>query len=133
MNPRKIKTSRDLRDQILILEEAKIQQEYAIGEHWENAKYQYRPANLARSAINSLIADGKANPAIIISTLGLGLGFLARKWVVGKSTNPLRKLAGAVVQIGVSGFLAKKDSANRTVNLLRKVFRKKNKPGLLPG
>ena len=133
MDPKRIKSRRDLQDLILVLEEAKVQQEYAIGDHWEDVKENYRPGNLMRRGFANLIAEGKSNPNFIVSALGLGLGFLLRRLILGKSPNTARKLAGTAVQVGLSSFLAKKSSKNGAVNFLKKVFAKKKKPAILPG
>jgi hypothetical protein len=115
-----------------MLEESKTQQEYAIRDQWEEVKYQYRPANIIRTAFGKLVSDG-ANPTIILTGLGLGLGFLIRRWVAGKFPNFWGRWAALALQVGISALLAKKDSSNKTVNFLKKTFAKKKKPGLLPG
>jgi hypothetical protein len=133
MDPKKIRSARDLRDHILVLEESRIQQEYTIEDHWEAVKENYRPRNLVRRGLGNLIAEGKSKPNLFISALGLGLGFLFRRFIVGKSPNIARKLAGAAIQVGLSSFLAKNSSKEGTVNFFKRIFTKKKKPAILPG
>ena len=56
MDPKRIRSRRDLNDLILVLEEAKIQQEYKISDHWEELKETYSPKNLIREGFGHLIA-----------------------------------------------------------------------------
>jgi hypothetical protein len=136
MDPKKIKSRRDLQDLILVLEEAKVQQEYTIGDHWEAVKENYKPKNLIRNGIGNLISEGKSNPGLVVSAIGLGLGILLRRLIIGKSHNMARKLAGTAVQFGLSGLLAKKSSGDATLNFLKKIFAKKKQkrePKLLVG
>jgi hypothetical protein len=132
MDPKRIKSRRDLNDLILVLEEAKVQQEYKISHHWEEVKETYSPRNLIRKGFGNLIVEGKSNPKLIISGIGLGLGFLVRKLILGKSPGMARKLAGTAVQVGISSLLARKSSADGAVNVFKKIFTKKKKPAMLP-
>ena len=131
MNTKNIRSARDLRDRILVLEEAKIQQEYTIQDHWETLKENYRPKNLIRKGVGALIGEAKANPGLILSTAGLGLGFLIMKLLHVKSSGIVRKLAFAAWQVGVSRLLMKKESANGTYKFPGNIFSKKKKPALL--
>jgi hypothetical protein len=52
---------------------------------------------------------------IIGNVAGLATGFLSNKLFVGSSGNVFKKIIGAVMQLGVSGFVARNPDAIKSI------------------
>lgn len=94
----------ELRSAIEKLESDKVVQLYMLKEEFHAAYNSINPLNLIgnNSATSPLLGN-----KMISTSVGLAAGYLIKKWIVGKSNNPIRTIIGSAVQIGAINLMAK--------------------------
>jgi hypothetical protein len=120
----KITSSKDIQAAIFSLQQKKDQQRVAIENEIDGIHQSLGAANILKSALHNIIgADGLKTKAVS-SALGLGSGLVAQKIVAGESKNIFRNLLGTIVQIAVTGLVAKNSGklASKSPEIGKKVF-----------
>ena len=121
-------TSADrLRTAIRLLEEEQILKLQRLKEQFFTAYESLKPANLFRSTVNDITSSPYMIENIIGTILSLGSGYLSKRIVVGASVSSIRRLFGAVMQFGVTNFVARHAKTVKSAgrHLLTHVFHKK--------
>ena len=103
-----IKNSEDLKAAILELEDRKQRQQQELVQNIKQFKESLTPANLLKSGFNKVKESPGMTGTILKASLGLGVGLLSKKLLLGKSPGFLRKIIGSAIQMGVTGLVAKK-------------------------
>lgn len=94
----------ELKNAIQKLESDKVVQLYMIKEEFHTTYMSINPLNLIGDA--SVTSPLMGNN-MISTSVGLATGFFIKKWIVGKSDNPIRAIVGSAVQIGAINLMAK--------------------------
>jgi hypothetical protein len=94
---KEIKNQQDLNLAIASLEKKTNLQKSIIYDSFENLQENLKPVNLII----------KHKEIILIAALGLGSGFLIRRYLLGKSTGVILKMAGTLIQWGLTGLITK--------------------------
>jgi hypothetical protein len=78
-----------------------------LNEQFSNLVKGLTPLNLIKETLSeiSIAPDFKAN--IIDSSVGLAAGYIAKKIVIGSTESTAKKIMGALLQLGVTRFVAK--------------------------
>ncbi len=121
-------TSADrLRTAIRLLEEEQILKLQRLKEQFFTAYESLKPANLFRSTVNDITSSPYLIDNIIGTILSLGTGYLSKRIVVGASVSGVRRLFGAVMQFGVTNFVARHANTIKSFgrHFLTHVFHKK--------
>jgi len=94
----------ELRIAIQMLESDKVVQLYRIKEELHTTYTNINPLNLIgdSTATSPLLGNN-----MISTSVGLATGYFIKKWIVGKSENPIRTIIGSAVQIGTINLMAK--------------------------
>ena len=93
---------------------------------YENLK----PSNLLKNTLNEITSSPYLVDNILGSATGLISGYISKKIAVGTSQSLFRKMAGAVLQFGVTNLVAQNPEALKAIGnyLIQKLFhRTKNK------
>ena len=77
-------------------------------EQFHNTYESFKPANLLKNTFTKLVDTPGIVNDIIGTTVGIGAGVLSKKILVGKPTNIFKRILGTVIQLAVSGAVAKK-------------------------
>jgi hypothetical protein len=95
----------------------------AMKEHLKITAEHFHPLQMLKNAFHS--SENKTT--VVDSALGAASGFLVKKAVVRASRNPLLKLLGSALGIGVANFVRKHPDGIKFVGgkLLRKLFNRK--------
>jgi len=75
--------------------------------HLMEVKDAFRPANLLRDTIKGFISSPESRGKILNVVIGMAAGYVTKKAVFGATHNPLKKLAGALLQMGVAGTVSR--------------------------
>ena len=94
----------ELKDSIQKLESARAVQGLLIRQEFEVAYHSFNPLNLLKDDSTSSQFQGNN---MISTSVSLAAGYLIKKWVVGKSNNPIRTMLGSAVQIGAINLMAR--------------------------
>jgi hypothetical protein len=107
----KISNAAELKATIRELELKTQRQEQALKENARSTAKSFAPVNLIRTGLINAkeVAQTRDIRATALNTLiGLGAGYITRKFVVGKSRNIFRKTLGTAVQAGITKYIFKK-------------------------
>jgi hypothetical protein len=106
--------------------EQQIQREL-VKEHFHQVYESLSPMNIVKNSFKNFFAGPGLKGSIIDTAIGVTTGFVARKAYVGRSHNPLKKLAGMAVEALVARTASKHADTIKTVGsyLLKNIFGKK--------
>lgn len=116
-----------LKTAIKQLEDEQTLQLQQLKEQFYTAYKSLTTAKLFRSTVNDITSSPYLIENIIGSILSLGSGYLSKRIVVGASVSSVRRLLGAVMQAGVTNFVARHAKTVKLLgrHLLTRVFHKK--------
>ena len=83
-----------------------------------------KPANLIKNTLTSPDLKNK----VVDGVIGMATGYISKKIIVRSSHNLLLKLAGAILQIGITSVVAKNPETIKLIGgtILKKIFHKKD-------
>ena len=121
---KKINSSQDLQAAIFMLEQKRNAQRKEIENEVEQIHKSLSVGNIFKSALKNIVGGDSIGTKAATSALGLGSGLIVQKLVAGKSGGFLKKLLGTVVQIVVTGLVAKNSdkALSKGVEIGKKVF-----------
>lgn len=128
-----IKNSADLKAAIVELEAKKTRQKQELTDNFHGVVESLKPINLIKTTFNKVKESPGLTGNVLKATLGLGVGLLSKKLLIGKSPGIFKKIIGSAVEMGVAGLVAKNSDSlrSRGIRLLKTVFRPKNKVTIL--
>ena len=104
----KITNLEELRDEIERLErKSKFQQE-ALRERAHGLYEQLKPGNILKNSFNQFIHEPGKKGQVVNALLGVGAGFLLRRFMPGKQASIVKKAVGTALQVGVANLVASK-------------------------
>src|SRR5437868_4039634 len=107
----KITNAAELKASIRELELKTQRQEMALKDNARSTAKSFKPVNLLRAGPVTAkeVAEKRDVRTTALNTLiGLGTGYLTRKFVVGKSRNIFRRTLGSALQAGITKYVFKK-------------------------
>jgi hypothetical protein len=124
-----IKNADDLKAAIEELKERERVKKLEIKNNFHAFTESMKPGNLLRSTFGSASSNPGIANAVIKAGVGLGVGLLSKKLLIGHSTNIFKKIAGQAVKLGVAGIVAKKSEKIKYagLKLLTNILGKKKK------
>lgn len=117
-----------LRESIVLLEIKQANEAALLKEQIKFTYENLKPVNLIKNTLSELTSDPDVKGKILNAALGLAAGFVSKKVVIGVAQTPLKQLLGTVLQIAVTGIVAKNTGGIKSVaqNLIKKIFSKKD-------
>ena len=73
-----------------------------------------KPINLIKSTISEAATSPDLRKIILNNAIGLTTRFLSKKFLLGTTHNPFKKILGTILEFGIANFVAKK--ANNYTN-----------------
>ena len=117
-----------LKEDIRILEEKQSEEWPLLKSHLHLAAEKLKPSNLIKNTFREVVSGGNFKKNILVSLAGLAAGEISARMLTGKSTNPFLKIAGMVLQAGVSMLVSNNPEALKKLSeTILGVFQ--NKPG----
>jgi hypothetical protein len=125
---RQITTLIELREEIALLETTQVSNRIALKEQFKITYDSLRPLNLIKSTFKELTSAPDFKDDLLNSTIGIGAGYLSRKIIVGASHNPIKKLLGTLLQIGITSIVSKNGEGIKSgvINLIGSFLPKKD-------
>jgi hypothetical protein len=115
----------ELEHQIAFFESKQRADALALKEQFNITFEQLRPINLIKNTFKDLTARSDFKEGFFNSTIGIGLGFLTKKLLVGSSHNPLKNILATVLQVGITTVAAKNGEGIKTgISKLVSLFKK---------
>jgi hypothetical protein len=124
-----IKNSADLRAAIIELENKKQEQKRQLAISYHAVTESLKPMNLIKSTFSSAKESPGLTGSLLNAGIGLGVGFLSKKLLIGKSAGLVKKILGPAIQMGVASVVANNSGNFKTVGkrLLQTLFRSKKR------
>ncbi len=115
-----------LREAILKLEQQQAEETALLKEQFHIVTETLQPINLLRNTFKAAAASHDLKQDIISTSLGLGAGYLSKRFLKGTSISPSKKLIGAALLLGLTAVIAKNPDAAKSFgkNVLKIILRK---------
>ncbi len=128
----KITTVAQLKEEILLLKIRHAREEQLLKRQFNLMSESLKPLNLVKSAFKDMTSSPALKNNIGDTAIGMTTGYLSKKLLTGASHNPLIKLFGIVLQVGVANFVTKHPGAIKSsgLNILKKIFNKRSNDSL---
>jgi hypothetical protein len=96
-----------LNQRIKLLEEQQDKEWSEIKEEIGDIKENLRPTNLIRNAVSEINGAIGLKSEIAQSAISIGIGYLAKKIVIGKTESTFKNILGTVLQLAVTTLVSK--------------------------
>ena len=107
-------TLQELQEQITRLEFRKANEAIELKQEFKSSLDHLRPINLLKNSIKDISSASDFKDGFLNSTLGLGLGFLTKKALIGTSHNPIKQILGTLLQVGITAVATKNGEGIKT-------------------
>ncbi|MEO6948803.1 MAG: hypothetical protein ABI123_04185 [Ginsengibacter sp.] len=105
-----IANTSDLSTAIKRLEVQRAIQEDDLKDHFHVVLESLKPKNILKHTIAEVQESTQLKHNLLKVALGLGAGYFSRKMIVGQSAGIVKKALGAVLQYGITNFVARKNT-----------------------
>lgn len=124
-----ISTVVDLRNAIRVLEVEQSAREYALKEQFKITYESLKPANIIKRTIRDLFSASNLNENLTGTAVGSAGGYILKKLFIGSSGNPIRKLIGAILQLGLTNIASNRseDIKSFGLSLIHRILSKLEK------
>lgn len=122
----------DLKEAIFLLKKKQKIELKLLKEQVDTVKESLKPVNLIKSIIHQVTTAPDIKGNIIGSIIGLASGFVSKKAFVGGSHNPITKILGSLLQMGVTNVASKNSDTIKSIGekVIQFVFKKSDKDKL---
>ncbi len=100
---KKITNAIELKEAIQELEIKQVNEGIAIKEQLNVIKENIKPVNLIKNTFKEAAVSSSIKDNMLTGIIGLVAGYLTKKVVFGSTVNPIKKMAGTLLQIAVAG------------------------------
>ncbi len=124
----KINSMASLKDAIIVLEIKQKKESLLLKEQLLTTYDYLKPRNLIKTTLSEIIASPGFKKNIFNTTLSVALGYLSKKAAIGSTNNPIKKLLGTFLQMGVTSLVSKNAEGIKfgTIELIKNIFQKNN-------
>jgi len=101
-----INSGSELRGAINHLENKQDEEWKMLKQKFHLAYESIKPINIIRKTLKEAAESFDLKENLLTTTVGISAGFLAKKYIIGNSSSPFRKLLGAALIFGITKFVA---------------------------
>lgn len=122
----------DLKEAIFLLKKKQTVELKLLKEHMQTVKESLKPVNLIKGLFRQVTSAPEIKGDILGSIIGLATGCVSKKAFVGGSNNPITKIIGSLLQMGVSNVASNNSDSIKSIGekLFQLVFKKSDKTAL---
>lgn len=95
-----------LNQRIQLLENRQTEEWCSIKDEIEDIKQNLKPLNLIRNTVEEINETVGFKSHLAQSAMSIGIGYLAKRFVVGKSDNMFKGILGSVLQLVVTNLVS---------------------------
>lgn len=123
-----ITTSAALKNAIKQLELEQKESLSALKEEFSELQESFKLRNIIKSTFKAAVNVPDLKTDLVNAAIGLTTGIMAKKMIIGKTINPLKRLAGIALEMFVANKVTKNaDQIRSTGNvILNKIFKKED-------
>jgi len=124
-----INSTDDLNGAILHLENEVDEQKRKLNDQLNILYESFNPVNVVKDVFSEVVTSDDFRNNLIIATMGISTGYITKKLLFRKSSNPFRSLAGNLIQYGLANLIIHPSRTLKTIflPLLGLVFNKGGK------
>ena len=113
-----------LRESIRLLEIQQVAEGKILKEQFKITYESLKLVNLVKSSLKELTESVEIKNNLFESIVSIVTGYLTKKLMISSSSNPFKKILGALIQLGVTNLVAKNAETIRTyiTELIDKYF-----------
>ena len=100
-----------LQEAIVVLEKRRREQEQELANRFSLLYDNLKPSNIIKNIFRDLAGPPDGQHSMLNALIAIGLGFISRKLLIPSQSGSLRKIFGAVLQLGITGLVGKKGDA----------------------
>lgn len=121
---KKITSTAELKNAILLLEEKQAVQGKLLKQQFHYVREGLRPANAAKILFSRFSSSTDFKIGITAAALGLAAIYLAKRAVVTSAQRPFKKLFGSLIRAGISSIISRQPDTIRSVGqvLFQRIF-----------
>ncbi|PZX94569.1 hypothetical protein DOS84_03155 [Flavobacterium aquariorum] len=125
----KMRNETDSLNELIVLQEQKHDSELkALKEQFDLAYESLKPVNLIKSLFHEVTASPEIKNDFVGNIIGLGTGFISKKFFGINSQSPVKNMLGTILQFAMTNVVAKhSDSIKNIGSNLLSHFLHKNK------
>jgi hypothetical protein len=118
-----INTVADLKAAIQQLEHQQTKEWNELKEEALASYENLQPLNVLKNSLQKAAALPNLKTDLINASMGLAAGYLSKALLVGNSTNPIKKVVGALLQFGIANVVSKNSETIKLVveNVINKM------------
>lgn len=102
-----IYTIDQLNQRIKLLEDRQDTEWCAIKDHIDDLKENLKPINLIRNTVEEINETVGFKSHLAQSAISIGIGYIAKRFIVGKSDSMFKGILGSIVQLIVTNLVSK--------------------------
>lgn len=102
-----IYTIDELNQRIKLLEDRQDTEWNAVKDHIEDIKENLKPINLIRNTVEEINETVGFKSHLAQSAISIGIGYLAKRFIVGKGDSMFKGILGSIVQLIVTNLVSK--------------------------
>jgi hypothetical protein len=124
-----ITTSAELKEAIQQLELQQASDLIALKHQFHKTKDGFRLVNLIKGTFKEVVKEPGLKTDALNAAIGFTSGILAKKLMIGKTINPIKKLLGFVLEMAVANKVAKNADGIKLAGtgIFKSLFKKKEK------
>jgi hypothetical protein len=122
-------TSVELKKAIQRLELQQASELIALKQQFHKTKDGFRLVNLIKGTFKDVVSEPGLKTDALNAAIGFTSGILAKKLMIGKTINPIKKLLGFVLEMAVANKIAKNADGIKLAGtgIFKSLFKKKEK------
>lgn len=129
METAKITCMRELKESIVQLETEHSIEGQLLKQKLLAAYENLKPLNLIKNGFKDLTSSPDFKNDILGAAVGITTGIISKAIVVGVSHNPIKKIAGSLMQFGITSIVSKNPETVRLIaGSILSLFKKKKEP-----
>ena len=97
----------DLKHAIIALQQKRSIEREILAEQLYETYESIKPISLIKSTLKQVSSSSELKDKLIGNFMGIGTGILSRKFWVGSSHNPIKRLLGALIQFTITNVVSK--------------------------
>ncbi|MFV5695336.1 hypothetical protein ACM55G_07855 [Flavobacterium sp. LB3P122] len=103
----KINQTNSLEQTILYLQDKQALELHALKQQFELTYESIKPINLIKSVFTEMTTSPNIKGNIVNNIVGMAIGYLTRRVLVGSTRNPIKKILGTLLQFVVTNVTTK--------------------------
>jgi hypothetical protein len=96
-----------LKETITSLKDKQAHELKLIKGHLHDIYEDLKPINLIKNTIQEIACSQEIKSNLVNNAIGLGAGHLSRKILIGSTHNPIKKIAGTILQFAITNLATK--------------------------